>query len=244
MSAITEAAHNEFAWEIQPAAARWVRSALDTLAAFNPNIGRLADVLLDFTGTRLVDWLDHLTLDVEALPELVGQLVDIGYVPDYDRLGGLAASVGNVSARADRYRKHRRRLAMRINRAGSRAASGSTRAAAVDPGQVIGADGGDFRMVSIDTHVAGQISLFERHGYPSFSFRAVGADQIRAARRHAETFCRRQRAWNTPDEGFAHASQLFANAAADLGHRMGLRFVFRRGTRLLAEPQPRRASAI
>ena len=217
MSAITEAARNEFAWEIQPAAARWMQSALDTLAAFNPNIGRLADVLLDFSGTRLVDWLDHLALDVEALPELVGQLVDIGYVPDdidsavwrhpLGMFPPVLTDIGSIGV-ALRCESIDQALVPLPAALGLRP---------VDPEQVIGPHGGNFRMVSIDTHVAGQISMFERHGYPSFSLRAVGADQIRAARQHAETFCRRQRAWITPDEGFAHASQLFANAAMDIG---------------------------
>src|SRR5688572_10567412 len=154
MSAITEITRNEFAWEIQPAAARWVRSALDTLAAFNPNIGRLADVLLDFTGTRLVDWLDHLALDAEALPELVGQLVDVGYVPDtldsavwrhpLGMFPNVLTDIGAIGV-ALRCESVEQALVPLPAALGLRP---------VDAGQVIG-EGGNFRMVSIDSHVAG-----------------------------------------------------------------------------------------
>jgi hypothetical protein len=217
MSAIKEIARNEFAWEIQPAAARWVRSAIDTLAAFNPNIGRLADVLLDFTGTRLVDWLDHLALDVATLPELVGQLVDVGYVPDtldsavwrhpLGMFPPVLTNIGTigVAMRCESVEQARVPLPSAL---GLRP---------VDAGQVIGEGGGNFRMVSIDSHVAGQIWLVERHGYPNFSYHAVNDDQIRAASQRAEAFRRRLRVWNTTAEGFAHASEQFAAAAKDLG---------------------------
>jgi hypothetical protein len=217
MTATTEIVRSEFAWEIQPAAARWLHSAIDTLAAFNPNIGRLADVLREFTGTRLVDWLDHVALDAEALPELVGQLVDVGYVPDtldsavwrhpLGMFPPVLTDIGSIGI-ALRCESVEQALVPLPAALGLRP---------VDPDQVIGEAGGLFRMVSIDTHIAGQIWLLERHGYPSFSYRATDSDQIRAARKHAEAFCHRQRAGNTAAEGFAHASQLFAAAASDLG---------------------------
>jgi hypothetical protein len=217
MSAITELTRNEFAWEIQPAAARWVRSALDTLAAFNPNISRLADVLHQFTGTRLVDWLDHLALDAKAVPELVGQLVDVGYVPDtldsavwrhpLGMFPPVLTDIGSIGV-ALRCEAIEQALVPLPAALGLRP---------VDAGQVIGVGGGNFRMVSMDTHVAGQIWLVERHGYPNFNYHAVSEDQIRAASQRGEAFRRRQRAWHTTAEGFAHASELFAAAANDLG---------------------------
>jgi hypothetical protein len=217
MPAIQEVVRDEFAWEIQPAAARWVRSAIDTLAAFNPNIGRLGDVLLDFTGTRLVDWLDHLALDADALPELVGQLVDVGYVPDtldsavwrhpLGMFPPVLTDIGSIGIALRCESIERARVSLP-------AALGLR---PVDAEQVVGQQGSNFRMVSIDTHVGGHVWLFERYGHPSFSFRAVEPDQIRIARGHSDAFSVRQRAWNTPDEGFDHASQLFAAAAGELG---------------------------
>ena len=53
---------DQFVWKIQPAAARWVTRTIDALAARNPVIPKLADQLREFTGTRLVDWVDHFAL--------------------------------------------------------------------------------------------------------------------------------------------------------------------------------------
>ena len=53
----------EFTWEVQPAAARWVSRTVESLAERNPTIERLERLLREQTGTRLVDWIDHLALD-------------------------------------------------------------------------------------------------------------------------------------------------------------------------------------
>ncbi len=72
----------QFVWEIQPAAARWVTRAIDALAARNPILQKLADQLREVTGTRLVDWVDHLALRETDSPGLIGELAGIGYNAD------------------------------------------------------------------------------------------------------------------------------------------------------------------
>src|SRR3954471_13325446 len=70
---------DEFDWKIQPVAARWVTRAVDALAARNPVIARLATELHEHTGTRLIDWVDHLALcDTDSLG-LISELADVGY---------------------------------------------------------------------------------------------------------------------------------------------------------------------
>jgi hypothetical protein len=86
----------------------------------------------------------------------------------------------------------------------------------VDAEQVIGHRGSDFRYASIDAHAGGEIWLVERHGYAGFAFRDADSSHVRAAGRHANAMRGRHRVFDSPDEGFAHASQLFAAAAADL----------------------------
>src|SRR6187402_359516 len=76
------AQHDEFDWKIQPATARWVTRAIDALAARNPVIQKLAYQLREFTGTRLVDWIDHLALSDENSTGLIGELADVGYCID------------------------------------------------------------------------------------------------------------------------------------------------------------------
>src|SRR5437899_3007409 len=70
---------DQFVWKTQPAAAHWVTRTIDSFAARNPVIAKLAQQLHDFTGTRLVDWVDHFALSDENALGLIGELADIGY---------------------------------------------------------------------------------------------------------------------------------------------------------------------
>src|SRR3954466_9080649 len=71
---------DQFVWKTQPAAARWVTRTIDSLAARNPVIEKLGHQLRDFTGTRLVDWVDHFALGDDSELGLIAELADIGYV--------------------------------------------------------------------------------------------------------------------------------------------------------------------
>src|SRR5687767_9720620 len=69
----------QFVWETQPLAARWVKRSVAALSARNPIIEKLAYELREFTGTRLVDWIDHLAISDDNSLGLVGDLPDVGY---------------------------------------------------------------------------------------------------------------------------------------------------------------------
>jgi hypothetical protein len=97
MPATKTPAADQFAWETQPAAARWVQRAIDSLVARRPTLERLRGVLRDQTGTRLVDWVDHLALATKKLLRFV-ELVGVGYVAVTTAADGVAASAGHVSA--------------------------------------------------------------------------------------------------------------------------------------------------
>jgi hypothetical protein len=69
----------QFEWKTQPLADRWVTRAIDALVARNPIIEKLAYELRKFTGTRLVDWVDHIAFgDTDSLG-LIGELADVGF---------------------------------------------------------------------------------------------------------------------------------------------------------------------
>src|SRR3954464_5932319 len=79
----------QFVWKTQPAAARWVTRTIDSLAARNPVIEKLGRQLRDFTGTRLVDWVDHFALSDDSALGLIGELADIGYTQDNREYEGI-----------------------------------------------------------------------------------------------------------------------------------------------------------
>jgi hypothetical protein len=83
----------DYSWDVQPDAAAWVAKSIAQLAERNPVIGRLEALLRDDTGTRLVDWVDHLAFQQSEAgngsPRLIGELANVGY----DRASGDTANV-------------------------------------------------------------------------------------------------------------------------------------------------------
>ena len=209
---------DQFVWKTQPAAARWVMRTIDSLAARNPVIEKLAHQLRDFTGTRLVDWVDHFALSDENALGLIGELADVGYTHEnHDGgsvwrhpLGMFPPVIVNAG---------RTGLALRCDSVDAcvfalPAMLGLHHA---DPAQIIGPRGGMYRHVVLDEHVDAELWLVERHGYAGFGVPSSSPQEIAAAAHHREVFFERERSFPTVEEGFRHASELFAAAAEDIG---------------------------
>ena len=221
MSATTEIgapAPDQFDWKIQPMAARWVTRALDALAARNPVIQKLAYQLHEFTGTRLVDWVDHLALsDTDSLG-LIGELADVGYSLD-DQHGpavwrhslGMFPPVIVNSGRTG--------IALRCDNveAAIMALPPALGLHRIDSEQVVGPRGGMYRHVVLDERVDSGLWLVERHGYDRFGCSENSPQQIAAAVQHLDTFRKRQRAFPEVESGFREAANLFNAAADELG---------------------------
>ena len=218
MSATTESALQQFTWEVQPAAARWLARVVEILADRNPVIDRLGDFLHEETGTRLADWVDHLSIGDDEFAQLRSELSDVGY--DAETSGPLAVwrqPLGifpPVLVEAGR-------IGM-----GLRCESVDACLAALPPvlklptvseGDVIGPRGGPFRRACLSSQDDVGLWIIERHGHPSFYHPEVTPHQIAAAARHLDAFRRRDRRFPLACDGFRRASELFAAAAAELG---------------------------
>jgi len=209
---------DKFAWETQPAAARWVSHAIAVFNARSPIIDKLAHQLREYTGTRLVDWVDHLALDDVETLRLANELGEVGYVAQ----GNSGDSVWRhplgmfppviVSG-------GRTGLALRCDsvdacRMALPAVLGLHR---IDPEQVIGQHGGVFRHVVMDERIDAELWLVERHGYQGFGLINKPHELVAAAARHRQKFGQRQRSFAAAEAGFRHAAELFADAADELG---------------------------
>jgi hypothetical protein len=209
---------DQFVWKTQPAAARWVTRTIDSLAARNPVIAKLAHQLRDFTGTRLVDWVDHLALSDENALELLGDLADVGYSQQRDAdqniwrhsLGMFPPVIVNGG---------RTGVALRCDSidAGVFALPPMLGLHAADPAQIIGPRSGMYRHVVLDDRVDAELWLVERHGYAGFGVVRNSPDEIGAAAHHRDKFLSRDRSFPSVYEGFRRASELFAVAAEDVG---------------------------
>jgi len=209
---------NEFAWEVQPDAARWVRRMVESLAERNPTIDQLGGMLRDQTGTRLVDWVDHLAIDSKDNDHLRSELADVGYVAEaavdedtWRHELGLFPPVLIGAGRTG--------LAIRIDSvddclAALPAALGFCKCEEED---MLGQRGGQFRQVGLHTEDGVALWIVERHGYQGLVCPHSETQQIDAAARHLKLFQVRQREFDSVEESFQHAAKLFAAARDDLG---------------------------
>lgn len=68
---------NAFDWQLHPEAERWLLGLLDGLVAAMPPLHSLAQGIQERTGSRLVDWLDHLVIAGDDA--LRGRLRGLGF---------------------------------------------------------------------------------------------------------------------------------------------------------------------
>ena len=228
MSATTESTLQQYTWEVQPAAARWLARAVEILADRNPMIDRLGKLLHKETGTRLTDWVDHLSIGDDEFAQLRSELADAGYVAE---TSGPLAVWRQPLGMFPPVLVEAGRVGM-----GLRCESVDACLAALPPllklpkvseSDVIGPRGGPFRRACLCSQHDVGLWVIERHGHPSFERPEVTRGQISAAAWHVDAFRRRDRRFPSSADGFCRASELFAAAAAELGTAWACDLFFR-----------------
>jgi hypothetical protein len=198
-----------FHWKTHPVAGALVRELLDQVSNLNPSVHQLRDRLLAETGTRLVDWLDH--LEVADAPGLAARLTAAGFLPAPEsaaagchRHGGgcfpaiVLTADGSYAAhlRAESVAEVLQALALTV--------------------PIAGAPWAPLRRARLAEGRA-ELWAVERHGYRGFDVLPVTPERIAAILRHDEAFLIRRRAFADPVDGFAHARSLIEAAIVDLG---------------------------
>ncbi|MBA3484133.1 MAG: hypothetical protein H0T51_20190 [Pirellulales bacterium] len=223
MSTQLQDVRTDFDWQPQPAAAELVGSLLARCIQSNPQIGKLGERMRDETGTRLVDWIDSITL-VDA-PALHNNLTDAGYaVDDADAQSwrhpeGIFPVVRLIDRQTANGAAGHAPLSLAI-----KVSSVDDFAAGVDrfsgqrlSSEIQGAPGSQYRTCTLAQPDKTTLIAIERHGWPGFTPPNNRPQQITSAAKHRQSFAQRRRDGASDAEGFNLAEQLFDAAAADLG---------------------------
>ncbi len=223
---------DDFVWTPQADAAALVRGALADFASDSPAAVKLASRLLNETGTRLVDWLDHLVLPADDA--LAAELKTAGFeqaaslelatLSDqvaWRHAGGMFPVIlldsspskgnGSVGERCSR------RLAIRVDSVDDFVAAQRLDSLSLADAQIEGAAGGRFRTVVFAREGNVELMAVERHGYAGFAPTTDSEDKIVAAAEHHAAFEARKRDFKRPNDGFKKARKLIEEAIDDLG---------------------------
>lgn len=198
-----------FHWEVQPKAGELIAGLLAGISARSAAAQRLAKRMLAETGTRLVDWVDHLVVVDE--PGLDGRLREAGFVlrPQsaaprcHQHDGGLFPDVLVVPAGVPAVALLVESVTDFLAAHGRDAPIAGGPLAPVRMG-VAWSDGAEVRAV-------------ERHGHPGYQLVELPAERLLAAQRHLDGFRTRRRDFADDAAGFAHARALIDRAIAEVG---------------------------
>lgn len=200
----------EYDWKRHPHAARMVDGLLDELLAAIPQAANLRSRMIDETGTRMADWIDHFCLpdrhpSVDSLPDLGYSAAAADEETVWRHEGGLfpPIRVSDVSAVGMAIKVESVAEFLFMHRIGDAAVCGR----AMSP-----------LRTAVAWEAAGyEFHLIERHGTLKFCVEETTDQQIGLALRHAEAFLLRNRDFDCDADGFDHAGELIRAAKRDLG---------------------------
>lgn len=206
----------EFDWKRQPQADSTYRQLVNDFCEACDFADSLRDRMLTETGTRFIDWVDHIA--VSHGTQLNGssfeaQLIEIGYAFDaenehgrwYTHDGGLFVPVCIAASDV-------RRLVIGVDRVDDFLAAHRIYGVEIE-----GARGGQLRRAKIVVENGCELWVCERHGYQSWSVPYHDDTVLALALQHFESFKLRKRDYEADAEGFALARELVSAAVKDLG---------------------------
>ena len=206
----------DFDWKQQPEADSMYRQLVDDFCEACDFADSLRDRMLTETGTRLIDWVDHIA--VSQSTQLNGdsfesQLIEFGYTFDaenehgrwYTHSGGLFVPICVAASES-------RRLVVRVERVDDFLAAHRIYGVEIE-----GACGSQMRRAKILSENGCEFWVCERHGYQSWSLPYHTAEVLAVASQHFESFKLRKRDFESDADGFAQARQLVSAAIKDLG---------------------------
>ncbi len=199
-----------------PKAAQLVARLLESAVAEFSFVASLRVRMLQETGTRLTDWVDHLVVPTSRIGD--EELTAVGFEDSADRVDLECGS----RCSAWHHREGLFPVLLVSDREevaiGIRCESVSDFLAAHRfESEISGAPGGPLRLATVVETPSARLTVVERHGCRDFVPPKVAPETIVAALHHAERFRFRKRDFANVQDGLDHAASLFDQAAAALG---------------------------
>ncbi len=198
-----------FDWQVESEAAALLQQLIEPFVDQLPVVKRLSQRMLAETGTRLVDWVDHLAVPSDS--QLAETLAAAGFTSGnsadeirWTHAGGIFPTVRFLSA-------NDRRIAIKVDSVVDFLAANQ-----IDS-PIAGRPLAPLRTALVADCCGYQLWVIERHGCNRFEPPDMTDQKMAESMQHAEAFVMRRRDFEDPRDGFQHASDLIANAESDLG---------------------------
>ncbi len=213
----------EFGWSTQPEAAKLVRQLTQRCCDANPHIGELAARMRAETGTRLIDWLDHIGLpkgddDAERLhPTGFTQKAEDGHSV-WRHSGGLFPPIVirsshclGLGIQVESIEAFLQAHAWTAPATGRPASGGSAPHADLPPA------GSPLRELRVSCQDDVELWIVERHGCSGFAAAPTKQEQLDAAARCYEAFLARPRDLASDEQGFSETIPRIGQAVDQIG---------------------------
>jgi hypothetical protein len=177
----------------------------------NTFAARLADRMRDETGTRLIDWVDHLAMPDTA--ELTRELTTAGFERTEIGTAAVWRHPRGLFPSLVLHGGARRGLALLVESVADFLVAHGLDERITIHGQPMAA----VRRSAVASESDAQLWVIERHGHDGWEPPDLDGDLVLAILRHREAFRHRRRDFDDSEDGFAHAERLIRDAVVDLG---------------------------
>jgi hypothetical protein len=197
----------KFAWERQPAAAKLVGELVEDFLRRCPEAATLAERMKAETGTRLMDWIDHIA--VQRTERLVDSISKAGFV-EADGRHVHPHGVFPVIRVRDESAFH---VGIKVESVADFAAAHPT------VNDIEGRPLAQLRwlIAAYRCETGAVLYAVERHGYPRFEQPPFDPEQAIARLSNLEEFRARQRVFENEDAAFELAEGLIDSSIEDIG---------------------------
>ncbi len=199
----------DFQWKPQPAAANFVQILIQDACQRCDQLRRLSEQMSSQTGTRLIDWVDHIALHPSAVS--ADQMLDLGFQTDdaddrhaWRHPGGIfPVLLPDDGAEMQ--------VAIKVD-----SVSDFMVAQKVAGAEIEGAPHSPLRRGQVAMENGVELWAIERHGRRGFDIEDVRPEQILHALHYLEVFSLRDRDFGSESDIFDYTMELLEAACRDL----------------------------
>jgi hypothetical protein len=202
----------DFSWQPQPRAQQLVHDLLAQFLSRSSQTARLGERMRNETGTRLIDWIDHLAFPRTS--DLEHQLKSAGFtetsLPGADQA---FVQEQGIFPTIILCKSTPLRAAIKVESVADFLAIHQECSHEAIKGPPLA----PLRTAKVFHDDEAQLLVLERHGYAGFDIPPWTDHQTAAVLRHQESFRRRNRNFDNEDAGFTWAEKLIDSASAEVG---------------------------